>query len=68
MYLSENFKSKAAAKRALADGQVIRLVSNSPYDGTNPNGKVHIEGPWYPEPHKWWGVATAVNGTVIKIQ
>lgn len=67
MYLSPNFKSKAAAKRAIAEGKTV-TVFNPGFIGTAPeNGTVSFEGPHYPEPHKFYGRATIVNGRVTKI-
>ena len=66
MYVSPNFKSKAAAKRAIAAGETVTQYAvglNRPIA----NGTVAVEGPWYPEPHKWWGTATIKDGVVVKI-
>lgn len=66
MYLTPNFKSKAAAKRAIAAGETVRVFA--PGLGTVPdNGTASIEGPWAPEPHKWWGTAVITDGRVTKV-
>jgi hypothetical protein len=67
MYVSGNPKSKAAIKRAIAAGETVRLVSNSPFDTVPENGTAVIEGPWYPVPHKWWGTATVKDGRIVKV-
>ena len=67
MYITPNMKSKAAIKRAIAAGEVVRLKSNSPFDRVPENGTATVEGPWYPEPHRWWGTATVKDGQVVKV-
>lgn len=55
-YLSPNFPTKAAAKRALANGERITVFQAGPF-GPNPSDTGHdfIEGPHYPKPHTWYG-------------
>ena len=66
MYLSPNFKSKAAAKKAIAAGEVVSVFA--PGLGSVPeNGRVTIEGPHYPKPHSFYGSAFIENGKVVKI-
>jgi len=66
MYIRPNFKSKAAIKRAIASGEAVTVFA--PGLGTVPeNGTCSVEGPWSPEPHKWWGTATIKAGQVVKI-
>jgi hypothetical protein len=31
------------------------------------NGRVTIEGPHYPEPHRWYANAVLENGEVVKV-
>ena len=66
MYLSPNYPSKAAAKKAIAAG--VKVVVFAPGLGEVPeNGRVSIEGPHYPKPHKFYGSAFIENGAVVKI-
>lgn len=66
MYVSPNFKSKAAIKRAIANGETVEVFA--PGMGEPPtNGTCSIEGPHYPQPHVWYGTATIVSGKVVKI-
>jgi hypothetical protein len=32
------------------------------------NGTVYLEGPHYPEPHKWYAQGTMVNGKLTKVK
>lgn len=70
-YLWPNFKSKAAAKRALKEGKDIGVFQrNADITGAviPDNGEVSIEGPHFPQAHSWYGTATLENGKVVKIK
>ena len=70
MYISPNLKSKAAIKRAIADGRKLTVFQpNDMFGAVIPdNGTVTIEGPHYPEPHRFYGKATLKDGFVVKVQ
>ena len=69
MYLMPNFKSKTAARKAIAAGNTVTIVQVGPYGGNEPtDGQVVIEGPHYPEPHRFYGTATLKDGVVIKLK
>jgi hypothetical protein len=75
MYTDINFKSKKALKEKVAQtlepgyqgGGVT--VYNPGLGGPPPKeGKVYLEGPHFPQPHKWYAEAWLENGRVIKIK
>lgn len=69
-YLTTNFRSKAAAKRALRASEKFGVWwpgLGAPPDPSTYTGSVPLEGPHYPEPHRWYGNATVENGVVTKI-
>ncbi len=67
-YLYPNLKSKAAYKRAISAGTTEIVARPSGPMGTVPeNGKTAFEGPHYPEPHRFYGTATIVDGRVTKV-
>ncbi len=69
MYLTPNFKSKKAAREAIASGQIVTIHQVGPFGGNEPTeGQVAIEGPHYPEPHRFYGTATLKDGVVIKLK
>lgn len=37
-------------------------------DLTNYTGKVYLEGPHYPEAHKWYAEGEMVNGVLVKVK
>jgi hypothetical protein len=67
MYTSRNFKTKKELKEAVAAKKVIAVFA--PGLGTVPqNGTVFLEGPHYPEPHKWYAQGTMKNGVLVAVK
>jgi len=66
MYTETNFKTKKQLKEAVAAGRKIGVYSPGPFPCPQ-NGQVALEGPHYPEPHKWYATATIKDGYVIKV-
>jgi hypothetical protein len=72
MYTSRNFRTKKAVKEAIDAG--IRITVYQPNDcfGVHnrdlDNGTFTVEGPHYPEPHKWYGTITMKDGWAISIK
>lgn len=67
MYASTNFKTKKAFREAVAQGQQVTIYApgfGSPKD----NGRDFVEGPWYPEPHRWYAEVTMEDGVVVKVK
>lgn len=67
MYASRNFKTKKAFKEAIANGEKITLYAPG-LGEPKVNGKDYVEGPWYPEPHKWYAEVTMKEGVVINVK
>lgn len=67
VYTETNFKTKKALKDAVAQGKEIRLYA--PGLGTpKTEGVEFVEGPHYPEPHKWYAQVTMKDGKVISVK
>lgn len=65
-YVNPNFKTKKALKEAITKGQYVEVYM--PGLGSVPeNGKVYIEGPHYPEPHRWYATGIMENGKLVKV-
>lgn len=67
MYVSPNFKSKKALKEAVANGERVTVYSPGPFPA-NENGTEFVEGPHYPEPHRWYAQVTVKNGVVTAVK
>ena len=69
MYTVKNFKSKKELKEAVKAGEAITIYQPGPFGGNEPrNGRVALEGPHYPEPHRWYAEAELKDGFVIKVK
>ena len=69
MYTQQNFPTKKAFKEAVASGRQITVYQPGPFGGNEPaNGTVCIEGPHFPEPHRWYATATLKDGVVVKVK
>lgn len=74
MYTHKNFRTKKELKQAVANylatgkNPVTYYQPGNLWGNEIKDGMVFLEGPHYPEPHKWWGNAIAENGIIIKVK
>ncbi len=69
MYTHKNFKTKKALKEAVAAGERITFYQPGPFGGNEPtDGTITLEGPHYPEPHRWYAQATVKDGVIVKVK
>ena len=69
MYTVENFKTKKALKEAVAAGRQVTIFQPGPFGGNEPTeGTVYLEGPHYPEAHRWYAEAQLKDGNIIKVR
>jgi len=69
-YTNRNFKTKKALREAIARGDVITCYQPGPYGAMFPldhDGFVDLEGPHYPEPHRWYAQGIVKDGKLVKI-
>ena len=64
MYVTPNFKSKKALKEAVVGGKTVQVFSPGPFPCPT-EGRVAVEGPHYPEPHRWYA-EVQVEGGIVK--
>lgn len=68
MYADINFKTKKAFKEAIAAGKEVTVFQPGPFGGSaTRNGKACVEGPHYPEPHRWYASVILKDGVVIQV-
>lgn len=67
MYVMPNFKTKKALKEAVAAGKRVTVYSPGPFPA-NRDGRETIEGPHYPEPHKWYAQVEVKDGAVVSVK
>jgi len=67
MYVSPNFKTKKAFKEAVANGDQVSVFSPGPFPAPS-NGRTTIEGPHYPQPHRWYATVEVKDGIVVTVK
>lgn len=65
MYTVTNFKSKKALKEAVASGQKVETYQPGGIFEAKRDGQIALEGPHYPEPHRWYASATVKDGVIV---
>lgn len=66
-YTVTNYKTKKALKEAVADGTRVEVFEPGPFGPAPTDGTVYLEGPHYPEPHRWYATATLVDGAIVAV-
>ena len=66
-YVEPNYKTKKALREALASGADVRVfqpgLGSVPQDGT-----VYLEGPHFPEPHRWYAAGMMRAGQLVSVK
>ena len=74
MYTRRNFKTKKALKEAVANGEAVEVFQFNDIFGktaevqASPKTTVYLEGPHYPEPHRWYAQATVEYGIITSVK
>ena len=68
MYSEINFKTKKDLRQAVESGKEIHAFQPGGFFPGKTDGKVCIEGPHYPEPHRWYATAILENGRIISVK
>ena len=64
MYCVVNFKTKKDLKAALRENVPV-LVYNPGRGGEPQDGRAVVEGPHFPEPHRWYAAVQIKDGRII---
>lgn len=70
MYTTDNFPTKVSVKQAIAEGEEITVYQPNEHAGSlsvPTNGRVSVEGPHFPESHKWWGRGKMKDGFLVEL-
>lgn len=67
MYVYPNFKTKKEFKEATRKQVPMELIQPGLGDPAPHNGTVTVEGPHYPEPHRWYAQVTLRDGVIVKV-
>jgi hypothetical protein len=67
MYTTVNYKTKKSLKADVAAGKEVTIFA--PGLGTpKTDGVEFLEGPHYPEAHRWYAQVTMREGKVVKVK
>jgi hypothetical protein len=66
-YTVQNFPSAKAVREALKSGP-LPLYQPGPFGPSVPDGLVFLEGPHYPQPHKWYLAGIAKNNLLVSLK
>lgn len=66
MYANRNFSTKAELKRAVANGEQVTVWQPGPFPART-DGEVSVEGPHYPQPHRWYARVEVKNGRIMRV-
>ena len=72
MYTFTNYKTKKAMREAFEAGEKIAVYQPGQSVGffpdyANTDGRVAIEGPHYPEPHRWYASVEIKDSVITRI-
>jgi hypothetical protein len=70
-YTYKNYKTKKSLIMDVKDGvRVTCYQPNADITGAHlpENGRVFLEGPHYPEPHKWYAEGLLKDGVLVKVK
>ena len=67
-YTHKNYRTKKALKEDLAAGKEVTAYQPGPFGPNLDDGWTTLEGPHYPEPHRWYARAEVQDGRVVRIK
>lgn len=70
-YVSPNFQTKKLLKQAVEEQRTVEIFDpglGSGRDYSTFSGTVCVEGPHYPQPHKWYAELTVENGKIVRVK
>ncbi len=65
MYTDINFKTKKELKEAVASGKQVSTFQPGGMFPAKRDGEITLEGPHYPQPHKWYASAIVKDGIIV---
>lgn len=65
MYTVKNFRTKKELKAAVESGQEVRVYQPGPFGPDVADRPGCVEGPHYPEAHKWYASVNIQGGKIV---
>jgi hypothetical protein len=68
VYTRTNYRTKKAVREAVKAGERVEVFQPGPFAPDGPvQGDCMLEGPHYPEPHRWYARVRVKDGVVVKV-
>lgn len=64
-YTRFNFRTKKALRESIVAGNTVLVFQPGPFGPDVADGPTCLEGPHYPEPHRWYASAVIRDGAVV---
>lgn len=68
VYCDVNFRSKKELKEAVAGGRKLGIFSPGPFPVDCSSGRHCVEGPHYPQPHRWYATVEVRDGVIVSVK
>lgn len=66
MYTEKNYQTKRELKADVKAGVKVQIFSPGPFPAPT-EGWTTVEGPHYPQPHRWYARVFLEHGVIVKI-
>jgi hypothetical protein len=67
-YTVRNFRTGKQVKEAIAAGETVEVYQPGPFGPEVKDGWCCLEGPHYPEPHRWYIGVIVKDGVAVAVQ
>ena len=67
MYTERNYRTKKAMAEDVKAGKPVRVFQPGGIFPSQTDGVVSIEGPHFPEPHRWYARVEIRDGVIVKV-
>tara|TARA_Y100000310_G_scaffold324401_1_gene386204 strand:- start:1468 stop:1674 length:207 start_codon:yes stop_codon:yes gene_type:complete len=68
MYTDKNYRTKKQLVEDVKAGKQVTVFQPGGMFPGKTDGNITIEGPHYPEPHRWYASATIKDSIIIKVK
>lgn len=68
MYADNNPKTKKLLKEWVKEGREVRAFQPGGMFPSQTDGQAVIEGPHYPQPHRWYAQVTLKDGVIVSVK
>lgn len=68
MYAVGNPKTKKQLKQWVADGKQVEAYQPGGMFPSQTDGSAVIEGPHYPQPHRWYAQVVLKDGIIVSVK